>query len=65
MFNRDPYDDFVEYDRQQEAELKKRPVCVFCGEHIQDDYLFELGNDIICEKCLNDNFRKYTEDYID
>lgn len=36
MFNRDAYDDFVEYDRKQEAELKKMPICTCCGEHIYE-----------------------------
>lgn len=64
MFNRDPYDDFVEYDRQQEAELKKMPVCTCCGEHIYE-YVYEISGETLCEECLNESYRRPVEDYID
>ena len=64
MINRDAYDDFVEYDKRQEAELKMRPVCDYCGEHIQDDWCYEIGNEIICKDCLESNFSRDTEDFI-
>lgn len=62
-FTDDPIADFERYDAEQQAELDKLPVCEYCGEHIQSDYYFEIEGVIICEDCLNDNFRKDIEDY--
>lgn len=61
----DPYADFVKHDREQEKWLKKRPVCVYCEKHIQDEHLFYINGEIICEECLNDNFKQDTENFID
>lgn len=51
-------------DRQEKA-LEKYPICVYCGERIQDDYYFEIDGEHICEDCLKDNFRHSIESYID
>ena len=59
----DNYDAFVIHDAKQEDWLNKRPVCEECGEHIQDEYLFEIAGVIYCEECVNDLFRKDAEDY--
>lgn len=60
------YDLWEAHDREQEKRLQSRPVCDVCGEHIQDEYLFEIGSDYVCEECLLDymkeNYRKSTED---
>ena len=53
-----------EHDRQKEEELKKLPECCECNEHIQDDYCFEINDEIICERCLVKNYRKSTEDLV-
>ena len=65
MFTGDPYADFVQHDIEQQRWLEKLPVCVFCGEHIQDDFVFYINGEIICEECANDNFRQPTENFID
>lgn len=61
MFCVDPYTDFVQHDKEQQAGLEKRPKCEYCGKHIQDDDLFYINGEIICEDCLNDNFRHDVE----
>lgn len=53
------------HDAEQEAELKKLPVCDYCRKPIQDDYLFDIEGDIICEGCMKQHFRKRTEDYME
>ena len=58
----DAYDQWAEHDRQQEEALNKLPKCSECDEHIQDDYCFVINDEIICEKCLKENYRKSTED---
>jgi formylmethanofuran dehydrogenase subunit E len=61
----DPVADAERYMAEQEEELKKLPVCDYCNEPIQDDYLFDLEGDIVCESCMNKHFRKHTEDYME
>lgn len=59
----DNYDFFVAHDIEQSKKLARCPVCCCCGEHIQDEALYDIGGDIYCEDCLNKEFRHYTDDY--
>lgn len=61
----DPERDFDRYEAEQERELNKRPKCYECGEPIQDEECFEINDCLICPSCLNENHRKFTDDYID
>lgn len=61
----DNYDLWEQHDAEQERQLHKLPVCSYCGEHIQDDFLYLINDEIICMDCLNDHFRKDIEDYIE
>ena len=49
----------------REDYIEKLPKCAYCGEPIQDDYCYEINGEVICEDCLNDNFRVSTESLID
>ena len=46
--------DYEERDSAQEAWLQRRPVCVCCGEHIQDESAHLIGGDYYCDRCLDD-----------
>lgn len=59
----DNYDAYRRHEAQQEAQLAKRPICIECGNPIQDDVLYDINGDIFCEECMNDVFRRSTEDY--
>jgi hypothetical protein len=39
----DPYHDFDLWDADQDAWLNSRPVCKWCGEHIQDEYAYRIN----------------------
>lgn len=54
----DNYDLFEMHDAEQERWLAKLPVCVECGEPIQDDYLYEINGEYVCEDCLKELYRK-------
>ncbi len=54
-----------EYEREQESKLDRYPKCDCCGEPITDDYFYNIDGTFICETCLNEEYRKNTEDYID
>jgi formylmethanofuran dehydrogenase subunit E len=60
----DAYDLWAAHDAEQEAELLKLPECDYCGSKIQDDHFFLINDESICEGCLNDNFRKAVDDYV-
>lgn len=62
---RDAYDLWSAHQSKIEAELEKFPKCAECGEPIVDDDCYEFDNDLICPRCLNDNHRKSTYEFIE
>lgn len=61
----DNYDLWVAHDREQYEALEKLPKCANCGEPIQDEYLYKISGDLICESCLKECFRESVENYMD
>ena len=41
------------------------PVCDFCGRRISDPYYYEVMGDVICEDCMNEEYRRDTDDYVE
>ncbi len=60
----DPVADALRYEAEQEKALKRLPKCCECGEPIQDDECYEIGDGLICPDCLKDNHRKWVDDYV-
>lgn len=64
----DAYEQWEKHDAEQERWLQSRPVCCECGEHIQDEDLFDIDGDLVCEDCLTDYMKKHyqqkTEKYV-
>lgn len=60
----DAYEMWEAHDTEQERKLDKLPECSCCGEKIQDDYLYEINDEYICEECLKDNFRKSVDSVV-
>ena len=54
----DNYSQWEQHEAAQEKALAERIHCDYCGNPIQDDHHYEINGDILCEKCLNDHFRK-------
>ena len=61
----DNYDLFLKYEAEQESRLERLPTCILCGESIQDEYCYEINDELFCEECMKDEFRKNTENYIE
>lgn len=61
----DPERDWDNYQAEQEKAEKKLPKCYECGNPITTDECFEINDELVCPKCLNENHRKFTDDYID
>jgi formylmethanofuran dehydrogenase subunit E len=52
MYIPDNFDQWARHEAEQEFELSKRPVCVDCGEPIQDEEAYYINNEWICEDCM-------------
>ncbi len=61
----DPLDDFDRHDREQQKWLDSCPVCEICGEHIQDEHLYLINDEFVCPDCLDRDFKKRTDDYVE
>jgi hypothetical protein len=64
-FSDDPVADFNRYDRDQQRQLERLPVCEGhkCGQRIQDDIYFDIDGEILCEECMIRKYGRRTEDY--
>ena len=53
---------------EQERWLNSLPKCEICGESIQDEYMYKIEGQWLCEACkdeyLND-VRKHVDDYLE
>lgn len=49
----DVSDLFMAHDNEAERWRESRPVCKACGEHIQDEYLYETLRGLLCEECAS------------
>lgn len=61
----DPAADFDRYDREQERQLARLPICEGhkCGKRIQDEDYYDVDGEILCEECMKRKYRRKTEDY--
>lgn len=62
-YTNDPVADAERYIAEQDRQLERLPVCDCCNEPIQDEHYYEIGDEIFCKDCLDDEFRKDTENY--
>lgn len=64
MYINDNYDLWEQHNAELERSLDRRPVCIECEEHIQDEYCYQINGEIICEDCLKAYYRKDTDSLI-
>ncbi len=50
----DNYDLWERHDNEMERELEKRPICAYCGEHIQTDMAVYMNGEWICDDCIDE-----------
>lgn len=65
FYTDDPVKDYDRYDAEQITKFKQYPLCSYCCDPIIDDYLYEFNDELICEDCLNEHFRKPVDDYVE
>mgnify|MGYP003324246704 CR=1 FL=1 len=56
----DPYADFCSHEREQERLAAQLPECDYCGRTI-DDHYYSINGEILCEICMDENFRMTVE----
>ena len=60
----DPLRDFDRYDMAMAQREARLPKCEKCGKPIDDDFFYEIDGEILCEKCMHDEYARSTEDYL-
>lgn len=63
IYTDDPAKDFDRWDMEQARREARLPVCDCCGEIINDDFYWEIDDEILCADCMNERYRHYTDDY--
>lgn len=64
FYSDNPIRDYDRYCEEQEREMEKYPECAVCGKRITDDFLYHINGDIYCLECMEDEFRRPTDDFI-
>ena len=60
----DPERDFDRYDRMMASRDARLPICDKCRQRINDEIYFDVDGDILCERCMHDEYARSTEDYL-
>lgn len=60
----DYHDLWRAHEREREKALERLPKCDECDKPIQEETCFQFNGELVCEKCLRENHRVWTDDYI-
>lgn len=58
-----PEMDFDRWDMAMERARARRPICERCGEHIQDEELWNINGKLYCQECAEIEFVEPTDIY--
>ena len=61
----DNYDLWQRHDAEQQRRLSELPECCYCSQPIQDEYAYLIDGEWVCEECMDDQFRKCVDNYIE
>lgn len=64
-YSGDPVRDAERHMAEQEERLERYPKCSHCGEPISDERLFNFNGELYHVDCAEEEFKKWTEDYIE
>lgn len=65
MFTDDPLADFAQHDAEKERRLAQMPICADCGNPVQEDHFYSINGEVICPDCMESNYRKDIDDYVE
>lgn len=54
----DNYGLWERHDAEQEAWLEELPKCDYCGEPIQDEFLYEIQGETLHKECMEEQYKK-------
>ena len=60
----DNYEMWEAHEARIEAARARFPVCSHCGERIFDEKLWDINGELYHPDCAEEQFFKFTEDYI-
>lgn len=61
----DNFDLWEAHEREKERQLERLPVCEVCSKPIQDEHLYLINDEFVCQDCLDRDFRKCVDDYVE
>ncbi len=64
-FTDDPIRDWDRHCDEEAAQETRLPRCDCCKERIYEDSLFDIDGEILCEDCMNNRYRRDTDDYME
>lgn len=64
MWTDDPVRDAYAYERECQRRLSRYPKCECCDKYIVSDGFYRIGDENVCEECLESYYRVKTENYI-
>ena len=56
--------DFDRWDMEQARREARLPVCDKCKKRINEDDYYDVHGEILCERCMQEKYRRSTEDYV-
>lgn len=56
------YDPVCQAERRAMEADRAAPICENCEEPIVEDYYWDIGGDLLCERCARLMYRKAMED---
>ena len=54
----DNYGLWEQHDAEQQALLERLPKCDDCGEPIQEEHIYEVDCETLCEECIKKRYKK-------
>ena len=60
----DPHRDFDRWDAYQDSLREMLPLCEHCGCYIEDEHCYVVDDEILCEDCMKERYRRRTEEFI-
>ena len=61
MYISDNYDLFDQHEAEQEKQLRKKPFCCKCKDHIQQDTAVKINGFWWCDECLEGSMEEIEE----
>ena len=53
-YTNEPALDAAQRDYERDRWLESRPICDWCGEHIQDEWMYMFDGKTVCETCMEE-----------